>query len=105
MFTKSIKTLVLTAILFSSLQSVAEPRRDQRREARQEARIAEGVASGELNHKEAKRLRKGQRKVDSMQAAAKADGVVTAQEAAKIEKMQDLQSKRIYSQKYDEQTR
>lgn len=99
------KSLVMTAIFLTTIQTVAEARRDQRREGRQEARIAGGVASGELNRQEAKRLRRGQRHVDMMQVKAKSDGVVTDAEAAKIEKMQDLQSKRIYNQKHDEQTR
>ena len=93
----------MAAIFLSTIQSVAEAGRDQRREVRQEARIAGGVASGELTRKEAKKLRRGQRHVDMMQAKAKSDGVVTDSEAAKIEKMQNLQSKRIYNQKHDEQ--
>jgi hypothetical protein len=92
--------LTLSMISFS-----AEARRDQKREARQQARIHEGVKTGELNKAEAHRLRKGQRRVDKAQMAAKSDGVVTDQEKAKLEKMQDVQSKRIYDQKHDEQTR
>ena len=99
------KSIIMAAICFSTIHSVAEARRDQRREVRQEVRIAGGAASGELNRKEAKKLRRGQRHIEMVQVKAKSDGVVTDFEAAKIEKMQDLQSKKIYNQKHNEQTR
>lgn len=99
---KSFLTILLSV---SFLTVVAEARRDQRREGRQQARIAEGVKSGELNRKEARRLRHGQQRVDHAQNKAAADGVVTDQEKLKLEKMQDVQSKRIYRQKHDEQKR
>lgn len=91
--------------LLIALSFSAEARRDQKREGNQQARIRQGVESGELNKAEAHRLRKGQRKVDHMQRKAMKDGAVTAEEKAKIEAMQDAQSKRIYEQKHDEQKR
>lgn len=78
------------------------PRIDQR-EANQAKRIEQGVASGELNQREAARMRNGQNRVIKMEDRAKADGVVTAQERAKILKVQNQQSKRIYRQKHDAQ--
>jgi hypothetical protein len=94
---------LLIALSFAGLS--AEARRDQTREARQQGRIHQGAKSGELTKPEAHRLRKGQRRVDQAQTAAKSDGVVTAEEKARLEKMQDVQSKRIYEQKHDEQSR
>lgn len=100
-----LKSLFAFLVASSFMIPLAEARRDQRREVRQQARIAEGVKSGELTRPEAHRLRKGQRRVDAAQRAAKADGEVTPEEKAKIEKMQDVQSARIYKQKHDEQKR
>ena len=100
------KSKVLIALFaLITLSVTAEARRDQKREARQEARIGQGIKSGELNKAEAHRLHKGQKRVDEAQKAAKADGVVTDQEKARLEKMQDVQSQRIYEQKHDEQQR
>ncbi len=97
--------IVSSFLLLLMFSLSAEARRDQRREVRQESRIAEGVQSGELNKAEAHRLRKGQKRIDKAQAQAKADGVVTDAEKARLEKMQDVQSKHIYEQKHDEQQR
>jgi len=97
--------LLLSVLLLSFVSFSAEARRDQNREHRQQGRIAQGVQSGELNKAEAHRLHKGQKRVDRAQASAKSDGVVTDAEKAQLEKMQDVQSKRIYEQKHDEQQR
>jgi hypothetical protein len=98
---KKITQSVLLMVLIFAFQ--AEARRDQRREGRQQGRIAEGLKSGELNKHEARRLNRGQRRVDRAQEKAMADGEMTAAEKVKIEKMQDVQSKRIYRQKHDDQ--
>lgn len=97
--------MIFAVILVLAATDAAWARRDQAREGRQNARIAEGVKSGELNHAEAKRLRRGQHHVDNAQKKAMADGTMTDAEKAKIEKMQDVQSKRIYRQKHDGQQR
>lgn len=97
--------LITTLAMVTLLSVAAEARRDQKREVKQETRIHQGVESGELTKEEAHRLRKGQRKVDHMQRQAMKDGVVSPEEKAKIEAMQDVQSKKIYNQKHDEQKR
>jgi uncharacterized membrane protein YebE (DUF533 family) len=75
-----------------------------KREARQEARIEQGTASGQLTPRETARLDNGQAHVQNMEANAKADGVVTAKERAKITHAQNVQSRRIHRQKHDGQT-
>jgi hypothetical protein len=98
------KKIVLSFLMFSFLLTFqAEARRDQKREGRQQGRIAEGIKSGELNKHEARRLHRGQKRVDHSQDKAMADGEMTGAEKLKIEKMQDLQSRRIYRQKNDDQ--
>jgi uncharacterized membrane protein YebE (DUF533 family) len=57
-----------------------------------------------LAGKEAARLEKGHARVDAKEAAAKADGVVTAKERAQLNKAQNKQSRKIYRQKHDKQT-
>lgn len=99
------KQLFLVILATSMLALNAEARRDQRREVRQQGRIAEGVKSGELTKHEAKKLRKGQRKIDKMQKKDMADGVMSPEEKERLEKAQDVQSKKIYRQKHDEQER
>lgn len=97
----NLSTLVLTFIVSLS----AEARRDQRREGRQQGRIGQGIESGELTKHEARKLHRGQRRVDRAQEKAMSDGLVTDQEKYKLEKMQDIQSKRIYKEKHDAQKR
>jgi uncharacterized membrane protein YebE (DUF533 family) len=71
------------------------------REANQQARIQQGVASGQLTPGEAARLEKGQQHVDNMEARAKADGVVTAKERARIAHAQNVQSRKIHRLKHN----
>ena len=55
------------------------PRVDAR-QAKQEARIEQGQASGALTPRETQRLEREQKAVARVEAKAKADGTVTAQE-------------------------
>jgi len=101
---KTIKTIALLAIALPTL-AVAQantPRVDQR-QANQEQRIDQGVASGSLTQREANRLERGQQHVDNMENRAKADGVVTRGERARLHQAQDVQSARIHRQKHDRQ--
>jgi hypothetical protein len=106
---KSPRVLLLTVLFAVTCAAVASaqtatPRID-RREARQHARIRQGVRSGELTPGEAARLRQGQRHVDRMEDRAKADGVVTPRERARITRAQDRQSRRIYRLKHNDNVR
>ena len=74
-----------------------------KRQANQEARIQQGVQSGQLTQREAARLEKGQERVQKMEDKAKADGVVTKKERARIQHAQDVQSRHIAKQKHDRQ--
>jgi len=93
-----------TAIALPVFAQTATPGIDQR-QANQEQRIDQGIASGQLNQREANRLERGQQRVDNMENRAKADGVVTARERARIQHAQKVESKRIYRQKHDRQVR
>ena len=97
--TIAVLSLVLPLLAFAQTNT---PRVDQR-EANQERRIDQGVAAGSLTPREANRLERGQQHVDNMENRAKADGVVTRQERARLNHAQNVQSKRIYAQKHDRQ--
>ena len=78
---------------------------DVQRNVNQERRIEQGVQSGRLTNREAGRLERGQARVDRAEARAGADGHVGAGEQRRIQKQENWQSKRIYREKHDAQTR
>lgn len=80
----------------------ATPRIDQR-EANQEKRIEQGVESGQLTKREARRLHRGDQRIDNAEERAKADGVVSHKERKRLRHMQDAESKAIHHQKHDKQ--
>jgi len=85
--------------------AIAQETRADRRQERQEQRIDQGVKSGALTPRETRKLERGQRHVENLETKAQADGKITAKEKARLEHAQDVQSKRIYRQKHDAQTR
>jgi len=100
------KNVFIAILAVSFLTFNAEARRDNKREHNQQSRIREGVKSKELTAGEAKRLRKGQKKIDHMQTKFKADdGVIDAKEKARLELAQDKQSAKIYKLKHNDKQR
>ncbi len=89
-------TLTLAALTATMASAQTATLRIDRREARQDARIHQGVCGGELTRGEAARLRAGQRHVGRMESRAKADGVVTPRERARIGRAQNIESRRIH---------
>ena len=72
--------------------------------ARQKAqahRIFNGVQSGEVTFTEYQRLQQGQTRVQTLENQAKADGVVTPFERARIHTAQTVQSARIFIKKHN----
>jgi hypothetical protein len=78
---------------------------DVQRNINQEKRIQQGMASGQLTNREASRLEAGQAHVDRVEARAGRDGHVGAGEQAHIQHAENVQSRRIYRQKHDAQTK
>ena len=76
-----------------------------RREHHQAQRIRQGVKSGELTRPESRRLIRGEYRLRANEAIAKSDGVVTARERARLQHEANVESRRIYRQKHDEQDR
>ena len=106
--TKTVSTVVAAVLACSAWAASAAgtdtPRIDAR-QAKQEQRIDQGIASGELTKREARRMGRQQKAVDSAENKAKADGVVTAQERKRLSRAQNATSRHIYRQKHDAQDR
>lgn len=96
-------TLALASLTAATAFAQASaPAVDQRQDA-QHNRIKEGRQSGDLTHREAKRLHAEQRIIKHKEKRAAADGVVTQKEQKNLDRMQDAASKDIKKQKHDEQ--
>ena len=99
------KAIMLCAVLvlgsaFASAQT-ATPR-VTKRQLKQQARIEQGVKSGELTPGETKRLELQQAKIQADKKNAKADGVVTPAERAKLAREQNRANRKIYRLKHNE---
>ncbi|HET7766691.1 MAG TPA: hypothetical protein VFK92_16520 [Burkholderiales bacterium] len=78
---------------------------DVQRDVNQQRRIEQGVKSGQLTNREVGRLENGQARDDRAEARAGANGHVGQREQQNVQKAENQQSKRIYRQKHDKQTR
>src|SRR5215467_15104252 len=78
---------------------------DVQRNINQQQRVEQGVKSGQLTNREVGKLENGQARDDRAEARAGANGHVGQREQRKIQKDENKQSKRIYKQKHDKQTR
>ena len=93
------------ALMVVAGSASADTSRYDARQANQRERIVNGVQSGELTQRETRRLVAGQVHLNRVESRAKADGVVTARERAHMQHEENQQSRRIYRQKHDAQTR
>ena len=93
--------LVLATVTTSIASAHPAAQRAERRAAAQHARIRDGVQRGELTRGESSRLRAGQRHVRRLERRALADGVLTRPEQRRIERAQDVQSRRIARLKHN----
>jgi hypothetical protein len=75
------------------------------RQANQEQRIEQGIRSGQLTAGEAARLERGQARIERMERRALADGRMDPRTRRRIMHAQDVQSRHIYREKHDNQTR
>ena len=97
-------TIIATLCLVAGTALAGTPGLNARQH-NERARIAQGVRSGELTRPETARLLRGQAHLRHMEKRAKADGVVTTAERARLQKAASVQSRRIHAQKHDEQRR
>lgn len=78
---------------------------DVQRNVKQQERIEQGVQSGALTNHEVAKLEGGQAQVDRKEARAAADGHVGPVEQRRIQRAENRQSRHIYKQKHDAQTK
>jgi hypothetical protein len=99
------KSMLIVLALVATAPAIAGTPRLNAREHNQMARIHQGVQSGELTRPEARHLRMGEARLNYNEARAKADGVVTPAERARLHDEANRESARIYRQKHDAQDR
>jgi hypothetical protein len=78
---------------------------DVQRNINQQQRIEQGIQSGSLTNREVGKLERGQARDNAMQSRAGRDGSVGPNEQRRIQNAENTQSRRIYRQKHDAQTR
>jgi hypothetical protein len=92
----------IMSIIFSTstLAATIDNRQDN-----QQDRIKDGIKSGELTKMETARLGKEQMKIKRKEMRFKSDGEFSMKERLSIQRDLNRQSKSIYRQKHDRQTR
>jgi hypothetical protein len=93
--------LIAAAPALAGAAEVDSTKRVDKRQDNQESRIDRGKKSGDLTKHEYDKLEKGQARIDRAEKKAAADGTVSKKERARLEKMQDNQSKEIKEQRTD----
>lgn len=99
---RNLLAAICLAVPFAAFAQASTPGVDQR-QINQEARIQQGANSGALTQREETKLERGQQHVQNMEGRAKADGVVTSRERARLQHAENVQSRQVYRQKHDRQ--
>ena len=104
--------LFLVVALMGSLPSIAKAaemgRKDlemDTRQANQAERIEQGSATGQLSPHEQSVLNRQQRRIQAVEGSAEADGNVSPAEKARIERVQNRASRKIYRLKHNRHVR
>ncbi len=100
-FAVAMLAIFLTAGAFSQTKTPVV----DKREKIQQKRIEQGVKSGELTKGEVRRLERQEGRIKAAELNVKADGKVTGRERAKLQHMQNKESKRIYRAKHNKRVR
>jgi hypothetical protein len=96
--------VIASALCFVAVSASPAEARINQRQTKQQARIAKGVANGSLTANEAARLQRQQVHIAHYEARSRADGPgLTSVERARIEQKQDRASRNIRRQKHDRQ--
>ena len=98
------KYFIFPLITMLSLSAFAQSRYEKRMQ-RQQERIEQGVQSGQLSEKEAQTLQKQEAHIQKVEQKLEADGSLSGQDKAKLERMQDRESKRIFRKKHNKRQR
>ena len=97
------KSVILASLLLAvtSATSFAGTPWINARQNAQQHRIFKGVQQGDLTFNETLKLQKGQARVQNLENQAKANGVVTPLERARIHAAQNIQSARIFLKRHN----
>jgi len=97
------RTIVLASLLLAvtSATSFAGTPLVNARQNAQQHRIFKGVQQGDLTFNESQKLLQGQARVQNLENKAKANGVVTPLERARIRAAQNIQSARIFLKRHN----
>jgi len=99
------KKFLFTLFIALGLGITSTQAQVKKREVRQHERIHQGVKSGELTHREAKKLRSNEKDIHHDIKDAKADGKITPAERKDIRKDENKNSREIYRKKHNNRTR
>ena len=89
----------------AQVQNTAPKSEIGKRDREQQKRIGEGIENGSLTAKEAGKLETKEAKLNKQERRMRADGNMTPQEKAKVNREQNQLSRNIYHQKHDKQRR
>jgi len=98
------RTLILGTALSTALACAGHAQTtgsEVQRDVNQQQRIENGLGTGELSSGEAARLEAGQSHVDRLEQNANRDGNLSPAEAQRIQRAQNVQSRRIYDLKHN----
>lgn len=88
-----------------TLASAADGSRIDRRQERQDLRTDHGIANDSLTARETQRIERRETAIDNLEDKALSDGELTNTEAAVVNHALNRQSRFIYRQKHDGQSR
>ena len=97
------RSVILASLLLAvtSATSFAGTPLINARQNAQQHRIFKGVQQGDLNFNETLKLEQGQQRIQNLKNQAKANGVVTPLERARIHAAQNIQSGRIFLKQHN----
>lgn len=102
---KSLYAVCILALISFSAAAQTKTPRVTHRQVNQQRRIHQGVKNGELTRRETAHLEAREAKIQHDKRVAKADGKVTGQERAKLNREENRASRAIRRQKHDAQVR
>lgn len=99
--------LVLALLMFITSVNFAQANTPgiNKTQKRQQIRIHQGIRTGELTRVEFRQLERQQARIQREKRIAKADGIVTISERARIHKYQTIANRNIYCKKNNKRDR